>query len=131
MRFTNDRLPCRRHDLVDLPDLVPDVPELSRYAPALALVLPIMPIGRCHVGKCPEVATRAEKHGGANQLAGAQIADAITRRLQSDRHVDHRPRMRHREQPRETRRIIEAMLAMIIDPGCDPAEAKSIETEIV
>jgi hypothetical protein len=39
--------------------------------------------------------------------------------------------MRHREQARQPRRIIETMATAIVDPGGDPAEAKSIEAEIV
>src|SRR5436305_8273993 len=130
MRFSDDRLPPRRHDLVDLPDLVPDVPELSRHAPALALALPVMPIGGGHVGKRPEIAACTEKHGSADQLAAAQVARAVAARAQSDRHVDHRARMRDREQTREARRIIEAMPAVVINPGCDPAEAEAVEPEI-
>jgi hypothetical protein len=39
--------------------------------------------------------------------------------------------MRQREQPRETRRIIEAVIAAMVDPGGDPAEAESVKAEIV
>jgi hypothetical protein len=39
--------------------------------------------------------------------------------------------VRQREQPRETRRIIKAVIAALVDPGGDPAEAKSVEAEIV
>jgi hypothetical protein len=38
--------------------------------------------------------------------------------------------MWHREQTREARRIVEAVIAAIVDPRGDPAEAKSVETEI-
>src|SRR4051794_21913735 len=74
MRFADGRLPLRRHDLVDVPDLVPDVPELRRHAPALALALPVVPVSCSHIGKSPEVTARAEKHGGTDPLACAQIA---------------------------------------------------------
>src|SRR5437868_9594999 len=131
MRLADDSLTLRRNEIVDFPDLVSDIPELAGDAHAWSFMPPIILVGGSLIRKFPEIRASAEEDGGADQRAGADVAVSVARHLQPDRHVDHRPPIRHREQPAEIRRIIEAMVAPIIDPGRDPPATKSIEPEIL
>jgi hypothetical protein len=54
----------------------------------------------------------------------------VAGQLQADRHIDHRPLVRYREEPAYAGRIVESVIAVTIDPGRDPTSAKSVKPEI-
>src|SRR5205085_6026622 len=70
------------------------------------------------------------EHRGADQFTGADIAHSMAGCLQTNRHVDHRALVRHQQKPAQARRIVELVIALIIDPGCNPASTKSVNPEI-
>src|SRR5205807_5156676 len=131
MRLTNHCLTFRRHEVVYLLDLVFDVPELTGNAHAPTFMEPIVLIGTSLIRKVPQISASAHEYGGTEHFAGAKIAHAVTAHLQANRHIDHRPLARHGEKAVQARRIIEAVVAAIVDPGSDPTAAKSIDAEII
>src|SRR5258708_31557202 len=106
MGLAEDRLTIRRDDIVDFPDLVSDIPELAGHAHARTFMPPIISIGGRLIWKLPEVSPRAQEYRGADQLTRAEIAGSVAGHLQADRHIDHRPRVRHRKQPAQAGRIL-------------------------
>src|SRR5437660_2157169 len=99
MRLADDGLTIRRDEIVDFPDLVPDIPELTGDAHSGAFMPPVILVGRSLVWKRPEVSASAEEYGGADERAGADVASSVAGHLQTNRHVDHRPPLGHREKP--------------------------------
>src|SRR2546429_1188716 len=78
VRLTNHCLTFRRHEVVDLLDLVFDVPELTGNAHASTFMEPIVLIGGSLIGKLPEISAGAHEYRRAEQFAGAKIAHAAT-----------------------------------------------------
>src|SRR5256714_12354077 len=91
---------------------------------------PVILIGTSLVRKVPEISASAHEHRGADQFAGADVADSTAGYLQTNRHVDHRALVGHQQKPAQARRIVELLIALIIDPGCNPASTKSVNPEI-
>jgi hypothetical protein len=52
----------------------------------------------------------------------------MTGLFQSNRNINHRPLVRNgkKEEAIQARRIIETMVSIVVDPGRNPASAKSI-----
>ena len=103
MGLTDGRLTIRRDEIVDFLDLVSDIPELAGHAHSPTFMPPVISVGRSLVWKFPEISSRAGEHGGADQFTRADVACSVAGHLQADRHVDHRPLVRHREQPAQAR----------------------------
>ena len=93
-------------------------------------MLPVVAICGSLIRKLPEISPRAEEDGSADQFAGAEVAGSMTGYLEANRHIDHRPLATGREQSVQACCVIEAVIAPIIDPGGDPAAAKSVKPEI-
>src|SRR5204863_522035 len=64
------------------------------------------------------------------QFASADVAYSMAGYLQTNRHVDHRALVRHQQKPAQALRIVELLIALIIDPGCNQASTKSVNHEI-
>ena len=78
MSLADARLAIRRDEVVDFPDLVSDIPELTRHAPPWPFVPPVILVGGILVQKLPKISASAQEDGGADQFAGADIAFSVT-----------------------------------------------------
>src|SRR5437764_9116462 len=90
MCFADARLTIRGDKIINFLDLVSDVPELTGNTHARTFMPPVILVGRSLVRKLPEISASAEEYGGADQFAGADVADSMAGHLQPNRHVDHR-----------------------------------------
>src|SRR5438045_688895 len=130
MCFADARLTIRRDEIINFLDFVSDVPELTGNAHARTFMPPVILIGRILVRKIPEISASAHEHRGADQFAGADVAHSMAGHLQPNRHVDHRALVLRQQKSAQARRIVELLIALIIDPGCNPASTKSVQPEI-
>src|SRR5260221_13313674 len=106
MGLTDGSLTIRRDEIVDLPDLVSDIPELAGHTHPRPFVLPVILVGGSLVVKLPEVSPSAQEDGGADQFTAADVALSVAGHLQADRHVDHSPLAPDREKPPQAGGIV-------------------------
>src|SRR2546423_13791946 len=130
MCLADARLTIRRDEIINFLDLVSDIPELTGNTHARTFMPPVILIGGSLVWKLPEISASAQEDGGADQFAGADVAYSMAGYLQTNRHVDHRALVPHQQKPAQDLRIVELLIALIIDPGCNPASTKSLNPEI-